>query len=158
MPVEQAVGFLAASVAQRPAGAPVFARASGIWGGDARFGEMREVLAVLDRTAPAGAPVLVLPSAQLLYFLAGRPSPLPQAEMVLYLLTAGLLHPADARALAPEDDMLARLRAAPPVVVRADGDAWRRIAAAYPALASWIDDGYIPVARVGGHEILRPRA
>ncbi len=157
MPAEQAVGFLAASVASRPAGVLTFARACGIWGGDARSGEMREVLAALDRTAPPGAPVLVLPSAQLLYFLADRPSPLPRAEMVLYLLTAGLLHPDDARALAPEDDLLARLRAAPPVIVRGDGDDWRRIAATYPALATWIDASYAPVARVGTREILRPR-
>ena len=157
MPAEQAVGFLAGSVAARPAAAPAFTRASGIWGGDARFAEMREVVAALDRTAPPGAPVLVLPSAQLLYFLAARPSPLPRAEMVFYLLTAGLLHPADARALAPEDDLLARLRAAPPVIVRSEGDDWRRIAATYPALATWIDASYAPVARVGAHEVLRPR-
>jgi hypothetical protein len=101
--------------------------------------------------------VLVLPSAQLLYFLADRPSPLPRAEMVFYLLTGGLLHPDDARALALEDDMLARLRAAPPVIVRGEGGEWRRIAGTYPALAAWIDASYAPVARVGTHEILRPR-
>jgi len=157
MPAEQAVGFLASSVASRPAGAPAFARASGIWGGDPRFDEMRQVLTMLDRAAPPGAPVLVLPSAQLLYFLADRPSPLPHAEMVFYLLTAGLLHPGDARALAPEDDLLARLRTAPPVIVRGEGGEWQRIAGAYPALAAWIDASYVPVARLGTHEILRPR-
>jgi hypothetical protein len=157
MPAEQSIAFLAGSVAARPSGAPVFARASGIWGGDPPFAEMRGVLEVLDRTAPAGARLLVLPSAQLLYFIADRPSPLPRAEMVLYLLTVGLLHPADARALASEDDMLTILRAAPPLIVRTDGEAWRLIAATYPALASWIDAAYVPVARVGPHEVLRPR-
>jgi hypothetical protein len=99
----------------------------------------------------------VLPSAQLLYFLADRPSPLPRAELVFYLLTTGLLHPADARALAPEDDLLTRLRVSPPFIVRGDGADWRRIAETYPALAKWIDASYVPVARVGALEVLRPR-
>ena len=157
MPAEQALAFLEHSEATRPPGAETFARASGIWDGAPTSSEMRDVLAVLDRTAPPHAPVLVLPSAQLLYFLADRPSPVPRAELVLYLLTAGLLHPDDARALASEDDMLALLRAAPPLVVRTDGDGWRRIAIAFPALARWIDSSYAPVARVGPHEVLRPR-
>jgi hypothetical protein len=156
MPAEQSLAFLEHAEATRPAGAATFARASGIWDGAPTSSEMRDLIAVLDRAAPPGAPVLILPSAQLLYFLADRPSPVPHAEMVLYLLTAGILHPDDARALVSEDDMLARLRAAPPLVVRTDGDGWRRIALAFPSLARWIDSSYAPVARVGPHEVLRP--
>src|SRR5262249_25725527 len=156
MPAGQSLAFLEHTEATRPAGAATFARASGIWDGAPTFSEMSDLIAVLDRTAPPGAPVLILPSAQLLYFLAGRPSPVPRAEMVLYLLTAGILHPDDARALASEDDMLALLRAAPPLVVRTNGDGWRRIAIAFPELARWIDSSYAPVARVGPYEVLRP--
>lgn len=151
------VALLRRAAAARPVAASGFDRARGIWDDQPRSDDTRRIVARLDQIAPRGTPLLVLPSAQLVYVVADRPSALPRAEMILYLLAIDAIRPGDARALAPPAELLAALRATRPVVVRAAEPGWGRVAAAYPELAAWLAASYEPTAREGRLELLEPR-
>jgi hypothetical protein len=151
-----AVG-LARAVAARPAGDEGFARARGVWDPMPPFEAMRQAVAWVDREVPPGAPLLVLPSAQLLYVLADRPSALPEAEMIFYLLAVDVMRPEDARELLSDDDLVAGLARRRPLIILARDAGWRRIAAAFPRLRDWVDRHYEVSATADGLELLRPR-
>jgi hypothetical protein len=158
LPVRQALVARSGAIAARPDQTPGFARATRIWDGSRQFADMQELVALLDRTVPPGAPILSLPSGQLLYFLADRPSALPRAELTLYFVAVGVMRPADARLLASEDEMLAELARIRPVLVRFPGEGWSRFASAFPALVRWIETEYVVDAAVGSTQVLRPLA
>ena len=54
---------------------------------------MRGALAAVERVAPPGTPLLVLPNAQLAYMLAHRVSALDADEIILYFVGAGCCSP-----------------------------------------------------------------
>ncbi len=145
------------AVASRPSPPVAFDRARGVWDATPQFETMHAVTARLDDLAPRGTPLLVLPSAQLLYVLADRPSALPRAELVLYLLAIDAIGTDDARALLSDDALVAELAARRPLVVRTRDAGWARIAAAFPKLRAWIDGRYEVIDTVGRVEVLRPR-
>jgi hypothetical protein len=145
---------LARTAAARPpeSGLP---RGTLIWQRDPRLAATARVVGILDTLAAPGAPVLLLPSEQITYFLAGRPSALQHEELVLYLVAIGYIRPEDARALAPESAMIARLDATRPVVVRwLDGPGMGRFRSVFPAVAEWIDAHYHTQSTVGRYEVL----
>ncbi len=152
------VGTLRTALAAVPPNAPAFDRATRIWEPTPQFAAMHSIVADLDRLAPRGRPLLVLPTAQLLYVLADRPSALPHAEMILYLTATGIMTPEDARALLAEPELVARLEDARPPIVRTPDAAWTRLAVAFPALAAWIDAHYDVAATHDGVQLLVPRA
>jgi hypothetical protein len=157
LPARHALVATAATLAAASGPVASFRRATGIHDPHPRWSDIQEVLGRLDAFLPPGAPILVLPSAQLVYFLADRPSALQQAEIVLYFVTVGVMRPEDARALAPEEDMLRRLRETRPPIVRARDTGWQRIAATFPALDAWIRTHYVVTDVIGTEELLRPR-
>jgi hypothetical protein len=153
----QSVTILGRAMAARPPAAPTFDRALGVWDQSPEFRNMLDVVAQLDRLQPRGTPLLVVPSAQLLYMLADRPSALPHAEMILYLLSIDAMRPEAARALLDEDDLMLALDAQRPSIVRLPGPAWERIAVTFPRLARRIEETYVETARVGRVRLLAPR-
>ncbi len=150
------VAILARVVAERPEGTG-FDRARCVWDATPQFEAMRAVVARLDRMAPRGAPLLVLPSAQLLYVLTDRPSALPRAELIFYLLAIDVMSPEDARALLSDDELVARLATLRPPIVRLSDPGQARIAAAFPQLTAWIDRHYAVSDTIGGLQVLQPR-
>ena len=153
----QAATMLRRAVAERPRDAPGFDRADGVWDARPEFRDMLGLVALLDRLQPRGTPLLVLPSAQMLYVLADRPSALQPAEMVFYLLSIDAIRPAAARTLLDDSELVAALDARHPLIVQVQGDGWQRVAAAFPELARRIDERYIETARVGSMRLLAPR-
>jgi hypothetical protein len=137
---------------------PGLARATGVTSTAPRFRAMAQVVQAVEARAPAGAPLLVLPSEQGLYVLANRVSVFDAEELVLYLVAHGLLSKHDADEFTDEAAMLARLRTARPLLVRIDApkeDA--RFAASFPSLAAFIDERYEEVERFGPYRILALR-
>src|SRR5262249_50389607 len=103
--------------------------------------------------------LLVTVDQQMLYFLAGIPSALERDEYVFYLVGSDVVAPSDARALADEAQMLATLRAAPPLVVDDPESApGQRFRAVFPGVPRFLTTAYPPVARFGRYRLLAPRA
>ena len=154
-PAVLAVRSLTATVAARPPGTAGLPRATGIWDAGPEFERMRGALAAVERAAPPGTPLLVLPNAQLAYVLADRVSALDADEIVLYFVSTGLLPPAEARALLPE--VLAAVEARrPTVLIWRAGVALDRLRAAYPLLFELIERRYRVASEVDGGRVLVP--
>ncbi len=135
---------LAAERQRRPPSAGSFAHATRIWSPDPRFEGGQRLVVMLDTRWPRDVPLLVLPSEQMTYFLAGRETALPLDEYTFYLLTADLLSAADAHALSDEQAMIARLDERRPILVERtrDGGGAERIRTAFPTLGAYLATHY----------------
>lgn len=149
-PIRQARAVIVA-----PAG-PALPHAAGI---RTIRGTASDVAALLARLAqePADRQVLILPSEQMTYFLAGRRAALQDREYVLYLATTGFVDPDEARAAFDEAGAIARLVAVRPLVIEHDvGPTLARVRATFPTLAAFLDKYYRVRERVGRYRILEP--
>lgn len=100
--------------------------------------------------------LFTLPSETMLYFLAGKRSPLDGDEFAFYAAVTGpQLTADDARALVDQDAAVRRLQAVRPLVVRVRGgvEEFRRV---FPAIAAYVGRAYRPVATFGKFELLAP--
>jgi hypothetical protein len=137
-------------------GAPRFARASGIRPRGRRAANVAELLQRLDALSPPGSPIVVLPNAQMIYFLADRPSAIEHDEFALYLLAAGIVSPAAAPALVDENALVRRLETRRPIVVVDRTEPMLgRLREALPALARFLDTRCEPAGAIGSYAICR---
>jgi hypothetical protein len=136
---------------------PVLARAHYIADDRPKF---RNAVALIDhvRAASGGRAVLVVASAQMIYFLIAKPSPLEKDEFLFSLVAADAIALADVRAAVDERRMVARIAALRPLVVDEDGPARDRMRAVFPELAAYLDREYRAVARFGSYMVLDARA
>jgi hypothetical protein len=130
-------------------------RATAIRGAQPKFGEVAALLAYLDANVPAQRELLLLNGEQMLYFLAGRRSPLEKDEFTIYMVGADIISPDDARGLVDQNRAVARLAEAKPVVVeggdrRTDG----RVRKVFGELSRYIDAHYRVAATVANYRIL----
>jgi hypothetical protein len=151
------VASLVRTVAERPAAPAGFDRARGIWDPAPKFEAMHRVVDRLDAAAPRGTPLLALPSDQLLYVLADRPSALPHAEFIFYLLAIDAIGVDDARALLSEEELVSRTASLRPIIVRSPDAGWTRIATAFPELRAWVDRHYELIGTTDNVQVLVPR-
>lgn len=130
-------------------------RAANIHIADRALIDLPALLAALDAYAPE-RPLFVAANQQLLYVLSGRDSPLARDEYLLYLTYLGTIDPAAAQRLLGEDDAVARLGAARPIVVTYPSRDDQRLRATFPAIGRWVDEQTRPVARLGRYELREP--
>jgi hypothetical protein len=130
-------------------------RAPGIHIAHRALTDLPALLAALDGLPPE-RPLFVAANQQLLYVLAGRDSPLASDEYLLYLTYPGTIDPAAAQRLLREDDAVARLSAARPIVVTYQSRDDQRLRATFPAIGRWVDEQTRPVARFGLYELREP--
>lgn len=142
----------------RPADAETFPNASGIVDATAKYRNGRTLVRYLDGL-PRDAGLVVIGEGQMLNFLAARVSPLEQHEYVVYLLVGAWMDAAEARALAPEADLIARLEATKPIVVISkEGPFLERFQSAFGAVVDYIDRHYQTVETIGPYRVLTWRA
>jgi hypothetical protein len=134
------------------AGSP---RAPNIHIADRALIDLPALLAALNGYAPE-RPLFVAANQQLLYVLSGRDSPLARDEYLLYLTYLGTIDPAAAQRLLREDDAVARLSAARPIVVTYPSRDDDRLRATFPGIGRWVDEQTRPVARFGRYELREP--
>ncbi|MCW5890580.1 MAG: hypothetical protein KIT14_08510 [bacterium] len=149
-PVQQARAVIAAPIG------PTLPRAAGIRTIPVAADDNAALLALLAKE-PAERELLILPSEQMTYFLAGRRAALQDREYVLYLATTGFVHPEDARAAFDEEGAIARLVATRPLVIEHDvGPYLARVRTMFPTLAAFLDKYYRERERAGRYTVLEP--
>ncbi len=130
---------LATAPAALPAGWTGFARAPGVRDAAPKFRDATELVRAIDAQPPA-RPLFAIANAQMLYFLAGRPSALGREEYLLYLVAADVIAADTVRDLLPPAAITTRLEALRPLVIDEPGSAlgehFRRV---YPEVAAYID-------------------
>jgi hypothetical protein len=134
-----------------------FARARGITVPQQKVTDAAELVRFLESPAVRARPVFVAANEQMLYFLAGRRSPLEEHEFLFYLVGVGGVAPADAGRLVSEAELVSRLARTKPLVVdyeepgRSPDSPLRR---AFPALAEYLDRRCRVVERFGRYRVL----
>jgi hypothetical protein len=135
---------------------PRFARATGVLQPGRRTEDVARLLARLDALSPPGAPVVVLPTAQMIYVLAGRPSAIERDEFALYMIATDIVPPAAAPTLIDQEALVARLASQRPlVVVDRTEPALGRLREGLPALARFLDTRCDPAGEVGPFLVCR---
>jgi hypothetical protein len=151
------VHALVTARANRPVDGP-FARASGIVDSTAKFRDGRALVDYL-KGLPPDASMVVIGEGQMLHFLASRRSAFEPHEYVFYLVNVGWMEAADARALAPEQRLVAQLEASKPiVVVSSEGPFAERFRGVFQAVASYIDGHYEVIETIGPYRVMMWRA
>ncbi|MDX2168169.1 MAG: hypothetical protein SF182_13930, partial [Deltaproteobacteria bacterium] len=130
-------------------------RAPGIRIASRTLVDLPALLTALERFPPE-RPLFVAANQQLVYLLAGRDSPLARDEYLLYLTYPGTIDVDAARRLLREDDAVARLAAARPIVVTFDNGDGAQLRATYPAIGRWIDEQTRPLERIGAYQLREP--
>ncbi len=137
-----------------PAGWPGFARAPGVIDTAPKFRDAAELVRALDKQPPERR-LFAIANAQMLYFLAGRPSAFEREEFILYLVGADVIAAEAARDVFPAAALIARLNALRPLVIDEPGsplaEHFRRV---YPEVAAYIDAQTRPVQTVGAFRLL----
>ena len=143
------VGLLRAPVAG-------YRRATAIHDLSATAQGTRALIDYLGRT-PEETRVVVLPSMQMVEFLAGRHSALEKDEFGLYLGTYGLVTDATARRLVDQEAAIAELGAHPVLVVRVrDPRSTAALNRVFPTLLAYLDSRFHEVASFGPYQVLAP--
>lgn len=156
MLVAPSIDHLAAAYAATRYDTTTMRRATAIHGWQPKFGEVAALVAYLEAEAPPGRPILVLSCEQLLYFLAGRHSAVEKDEFVFYMIAANLISDDDARRAVDQQDVIAALAAAKPLVVeggeqRTEG----RLRTVFGEVSRYLDAHYEVAAQVANYRILR---
>jgi hypothetical protein len=145
--------YLTVQALSEPESAAVFSRASGVRGEAADFAATAELVGYLESLPPEQT-LLVLANKQLLYFLSGRDSLLPRQEFLLYLVGYGSIRDADARTLLPEQAIIDRIAAAPPVIIDDGYGAAKPFRRVFPQAARFIDTHYRVARVIGRYRVL----
>jgi hypothetical protein len=119
--------------------------------------DARALVAYLERT-PQDVRLLVVPSAQMVEFLAGRRSALDAQDFALYAGTYGQVPDETARRLVDQDATIARLEREQVLVVRRrdDPQAMRVFGRVFPKLLEYLERRFRPVAVFGPYQVLAP--
>jgi Dolichyl-phosphate-mannose-protein mannosyltransferase len=119
--------------------------------------DTRALISYLERT-PEDVRLLVVPSAQMVEFLAGRPSAVDREDFALYAGTYGQVPDDTARRLVDEDAAIARLERQRVLVVRRQDDpqAMRVFGRVFPKLLEYLERRFRPVAVFGPYQVLAP--
>jgi len=144
------VRLLMANRAVRPA-ASALERAHGIEAPTPA--DAAAVVAHLTGPALRDRPVFAMTNGMMLYFLTGRRSPVDMDEWWLYMIANNLITESDARAVVDQEALVARLRAARPLIVDYTAGA-SRLRSGLPVLAQFVDQHYRPVATFGTLRVL----
>jgi hypothetical protein len=143
------------AAARQSAEIPGFARASGV-----RISEemTRHAVALVAFLEHQQADLFVIANQPLLYFLSAHPSPFDRDELVFYLVGTGLISDEEARRLTSEEAIIDRLEEAQPLIVYEDTTpAAQRFRAAFPRVASYINEHYRSAEAFGSYRVWRPR-
>jgi hypothetical protein len=131
-------------------------RATAIHGMQPRFGQVASLIDYLDANAPPQRELVVLNGEQMLYFLAGRRSPLERDEFVFYLLRNHAVSDENAHALFDERAAIERLTETKPWVIADSGEgaADGEVRRVFADLSHHLDAHYETAYSVGPYRVL----
>jgi hypothetical protein len=149
---------LATRTIARPESVPEFSRATGVADSAPKFRETGDLVRHLIGR-PRDEWLFSIAGDQMVYFLAGKVSPLEKHEYILYLVQGGVIREEDARALVPERMIIDRLTAVDSLVIDYEPSplsaGFRRV---YPGVAQLLETRYRLAGTFGGYRLWGPLA
>jgi hypothetical protein len=134
-------------------------RAAGVVGDSNPYSSTRnggKLIRYLNREGRRDAPIYILSSKQLFYFLTDRVSIVQEFEFVLYLAAMDLIPEESARELVDEDELIRRIKNVHPLIVDDDfGPHGENVKRMFPRLASFILGQYTLEKEFGKFRVLR---